>query len=117
MGYINILYMGQFLSDILIIVLFYFHYTKKMNQLPNPLLDFVYISGDFTPEKENCLAFTIRTNKDAVNASVEVIDFCKSKGISDQKSYYCGLCLEEMTVDTINRVFPKSKNKSCIRCK
>lgn len=110
---IKLMYLSAFISELLLVITLYVYYAVKMKRFPKSLSEYVYISRDFAHKKEDCLALTIKTNKEAVESSEKLIEFSRSKGLSETMSYYCGLCLEEMTTDTINRVFPKSKKKSC----
>ena len=50
---------------------------------------------------------TIKDMSEVVTVSEKVIAFCKENGIDDRRSKFSGLCLEEMTANTIENAVPK----------
>ena len=83
-------------------------YYSKTRRLPSPL-GICFIPDSMSVAPEDSIVTTVSTVEEVVNTSKQVVDFCKRKGLSSRASYYCGLCIEEMAVDTIVNRF-KSQN-------
>ncbi len=77
------------------------YYRIKMKKGPKSIFEVTYIPREISVPKENTLACTIQTEEEAAEVSQQLIDFCRSKGMGNKNSYYCGLAIEEMAVDTI----------------
>lgn len=55
--------------------------------------------------------FSVSNVDEVVQASSKAIDFCKENGIDKRRSYYCGLCLEEIAANSVEHGFAHSKEK------
>lgn len=112
---ITVLFLFAAVPEIMILISFVVYYRMKTKKLSTSLTKYVYIPRSFTVAKENTLALSLRSLDEVSTASETVVEFCKSKGLSEKKSFYCGLCLEEMAADTITNGFPKvKKNKGAV---
>ena len=61
------------------------------------------------------MAATISTTAQVISASEQVVEFCRSKGLSAKIAYYCGLCIEEMGADTILNRFQSERDTIDLR--
>lgn len=83
------------------IVMIVTYYLIKKRALPKSIFELTYIPSTFSVPAKDRFSDTIQTIEDAVNVSQKAIDFCISKNISEGMSYYTGLCIEEVAVNTI----------------
>ena len=94
------------------ILLCVIYFTVKAKRLPRGPGELAYLPSDLVSvPRENRFKATLRTVEEAAAVSQQAIDFCQNKGLSRKTAYYCGLCLEEMMMDTINNGFSKNKKK------
>ena len=101
MAAIAVVFSASALAEIITYISYCIYYMIKMKKTPKSIFDVAYIPREISVPKEDTLSFTIQTEEEASKVSRQVIDFCKSKGMGSKNSYYCGLAIEEMTVDTI----------------
>ena len=100
------------ICEIFTILAYAVYFTGKAKRLPRSPLELAYIpSNAVSAPRENRFKATLRTVEEAVAVSQQAIEFCRSKGLSSKTAYYCGLCLEEMMVDTITNGFTRGKRK------
>ncbi|MDO4939399.1 MAG: MATE family efflux transporter, partial [Lachnospiraceae bacterium] len=98
---IAVVFAATIINEVFTVTGYITYYTIKMKKMPKSLFEITYIPRSLGVAKEDTLALVIQNEASAVNVSSQVIDFCKSKGMSAGKSYYCGLAIEEMAVDKI----------------
>ena len=55
------------------------------------------------------LDITVRSIDEVVEVSGKIIDFCKAKGFDSRRSYFAGLCMEEMCGNVVEHGFNKDK--------
>lgn len=101
--------------EALLIVTFFVYSAMKTKSRNISLSRYVYIPRDFTVSKDDALAITIKEVDQATEASDRIVSFCKKKGMSEKDSYYCGLCVEEISVDKVNNCFEKKSDTLDIR--
>lgn len=105
----------SWIPELLITVSLFVYYVFRTHTFKLSLSHYIYIDRSLFVPKEDCLALTVDSLEDTVSASQKVIEFCKSKGISEKNSYYCGLCLEELAADTVIHGFGrKNRGKDSI---
>jgi anti-sigma regulatory factor (Ser/Thr protein kinase) len=54
------------------------------------------IPDDFGPSEQDRIDITVREMGDVEEVSVQVIDFCRMRGIDRRRAFFAGLALEEM---------------------
>lgn len=109
---IGVVFGASAAAEIITYISYCIYYTIKMKKTPKNIFEVAYIPREISVPKQDTLACTIQTEEEAATVSEQVIDFCKSKGMSSRYSYYCGLAIEEMTVDTIRNGKVKGIGKS-----
>lgn len=91
----------NFVSEILMMITLAVYFTLRAKRLPRNLGELAYVPSSISAPRENRMKAVIRQTEDCVDASERAIQFCLEKGVSRQKAMYCGLCIEEMTVDAV----------------
>ena len=100
------------ICELLTILAYAVYFTVKAKRLPRSPFELAYIPSDaVSAPRENRFKATLRTIEDATAVSQQVVEFCRGKGMDRKVAYYCGLCIEEMAVDTITNCFAKGKRK------
>lgn len=57
---------------------------------------------------------TVRIIAEVVEISGRVIDFCRSRGVDERRSFYAGLCMEEMAANIVEHGFTKDKKSHSV---
>lgn len=96
-------------SEVLLVAAYIVYYVMKTHGVPKSLFDITHIPDSLSAAPEDRLSATVQTTEEATALSQKVVDFCRSKGLPSRTAYFCGLCLEEMTVDTILHGFTRGK--------
>ena len=100
-------------SAVFISILIYICIKKKI--FITSLEDILLLPENFdVPENAQYIS-TITCEKDAINISEKIINFCSEHGIDKRKSYYTGLAIEEMSMIIINTGFNDGKNRIDIK--
>lgn len=111
---LTLVFLMATLSEVFFIASFVLYFIYKNKKYKPSLSEFVYVPRTFSVPKEDTLNLTVQTVQDATEASQKAIEFCKSKGFSDKNSMYCGLCIEELTVDTVLHGINKKNRRNSI---
>lgn len=98
---IPVLFLFAVGSEVLIVISLKIYYVMKGHSLFS--LNYVYIPNEIAVPMDCRYESTICSVDDAMKSSQGVIDFCKGKGLDKKKSYFCGLCIEEVCVDILSR--------------
>lgn len=84
----------------------------KRRKFPRKLKEIAYVPESFGIDSSDRYDATIRTMNSISEVSENAINFCKEKGLDSKKSYYCGLCIEELAVSIIEHGKEHKKNTS-----
>lgn len=76
---------------------------KKLGHFPRKLTEIVYIPETFGASDDCRLDAVIRSKTDVSEISQRIIRFCREKRMDEKTSFYCGLCVEEIAVLTLER--------------
>ncbi|MBE5847052.1 MAG: hypothetical protein E7300_05175 [Lachnospiraceae bacterium] len=69
--------------------------------------DWALLPASFGVSEGNCFEFSVGNVNDAVNVSDKAVDFCLAHGEDKTKSVMIGLCIEEITCNTVIHGFSK----------
>ena len=94
---------------ILIVILHAFFVNKRCAVDTESLMT---LSKDFGVSEENRIDLTIHGMEDVIHTSEQIIDFCKRRGVDPKRSYYAGLCMEEMAGNVVQHGFVDKKKHS-----
>ena len=86
----------------------------SLKRRPRSLEDLMAIPESFGAAEGERLDLTIRSMDEAVTVSRQIIDFCDSRGIDRRRSYFAGLCMEEMAANVITNGFPRGDQKHSV---
>ena len=100
---------GQFfLGDLLMLVTCAALYAYRAKRMPSSLRDITYVPDSLDAPAEDLFLMTIRSLEDTTTVSEALVSFAKAKGLPNKTAYYSGLCVEELTNNTVTHGFPKN---------
>ena len=86
----------------------------SLKRCPRNLEDMMAIPESFGATEDERLDLTIRSMDEAVTVSRQISDFCDRRGIDRRRSYFAGLCMEEMAANVITNGFPPGDRKHSV---
>lgn len=116
-GKVNPILMFLFpaLSELIMVLEYAVYFRIRTGIFPKSPFNIAYIPDSFYIPTEDRFSATVKSLKDAEEASENVITFCQEKGVDQKKSFYYGLCIEEICTDSILHRFRKdSKEENAI---
>ena len=109
----NGLYVSNVLNGVICFIVVVIAAWISAKKFPTSLEGLMAIPKTFGAGEEDRIDITVRSMDEVVNVSGKIIDFCRSKGIDPKRSYYAGLCMEEMAGNVVSHGFAKdNKNHS-----
>ncbi|MBR1663853.1 MAG: ATP-binding protein [Ruminococcus sp.] len=88
-------------------------YTCMVNKrFPTSIESLLVMRDDFGVPKEDRMDLTIRNEEEVLDTSKAVITFCKQHGIDHRRSFYSGLCIEEMAGNIVRHGFIAGRKNS-----
>lgn len=103
------------IPEVLMLITYAVYFTYKAKRLPRSITELTYIPSSISAPRENRFRATIRTQEDAIATSQDAIRFCLGKGMPTRTANYCGLCIEEMAMDTILNRFDQKERTIDLR--
>ena len=107
----NGLYISNVLNGVICFIVVVIAALISTKKFPTSLEGLMAIPKTFGAGEEDRIDITVRSMDEVVHVSGKIIDFCRSKGIDPKRSYYAGLCMEEMAGNVVSHGFTKD-NKS-----
>ena len=105
----NGLYVSNILNGIICCIVVIIAAWIPLKHFPRNLEDLMVIPEDFSPGADDRIDITVREVDQVINISQQIIDFCRNRGIDKRRSYFAGLCLEEMAGNVVTHGFSKDK--------
>lgn len=88
-------------------------YTCMVNKrFPTSIESLLVMRDDFGVPAEDRMDLTIRNEEEVLDTSKAVITFCKQHGIDHRRSFYSGLCIEEMAGNIVRHGFIAGRKNS-----
>ncbi len=110
----NGLYIANVLNGLLCCLVLAAFAWARNKRFPRSVEDLMAIPASFGVSAEDRMDLTVRTMEEVTTVSERVMDFCDSHGIDGRRSFYAGLCLEEMAGNIIEYGFPGGKKQHSI---
>lgn len=103
----NGLYLANILNGVACLIVIFLYARHELRRTPKSLEDLMAMPASFgLPESER-LDISVHSMEDVMDISNRVIAFCQERGIDRRRSYYAGLCLEEMAGNVVRHGFPQ----------
>ena len=107
----NGLYTANILNGFICAAVIFFGAWTAIRHVPRKLEHILLLPEDFgVPDRER-LDITVRNIDETMEVSRQVSSFCESRGIDARRSYFAGLCLEEMAGNVVLHGFTKDRKK------
>lgn len=103
------------LAVVVVLLLHTCWFTWQAKRLPRSPAELAYIPSTLSAPRENRMKGVLRTVEDCTTAAAQAEAFCLSKGMTPRDAMYCGLCIEEMAVDTVTNRFPDDSHTLDLR--
>ncbi|MBQ7186667.1 MAG: ATP-binding protein [Ruminococcus sp.] len=88
-------------------------YTVIVNRrLPRSIEDMLVLRSGFGVPEEDRMDISVRSEDDVLETSEAVIGFCTGHGLDYKRSYYSGLCIEEMAGNIVRHGFVRGRRNS-----
>lgn len=107
----NGLYISNVLNGVICLIVVVIASWIARKRFPTTLEGLMAIPDTFGAGDDDRIDITVRSMDEVVQVSGKIVDFCRSKGIDPKRSYYAGLCMEEMAGNVITHGF-KTDNRS-----
>ena len=101
----NGLYISNILNGFICFAVILIAAIIELKRFPKSLEDLMAIPDDFSPGAMDRLDITIHGMDEVINISERIVDFCKSCGIDKRRSFFAGLCMEEMAGNVVTHGF------------
>ena len=83
-------------------------------KFPKSIEDLMVIPEDFGADEEERIDISVRSMSEVLSVSQQVIDFSRSRGIDERRTYFAGLFLEEMAGNVVDHGFRKDHRKHSV---
>ena len=103
------LYLANILNGFICLGVILLFSIAEKKRFPGNLDDLMAISADFGPAENDRIDITVRKMEDVESVSMQVIDFCKGRGIDQRRSFFAGLALEEMAGNVVQYGFTRGR--------
>lgn len=81
-------------------------------RVPKSVEDLMTLPDDLGVPEDKCMDIAIRNMEDVTDTSKLIIEFCRRNGVDHRRSYYAGLCMEEMAMNIVKHGFNDGKKHS-----
>jgi anti-sigma regulatory factor (Ser/Thr protein kinase) len=102
---LNGLYVSNICNGVICFIIVLIASIIERKKFPTNLEGLMAIPAGIGVSEDDRIDITVRSIDDVVTVSQQVIDFCESKGFDSRRSYFAGLCLEEMTGNVVEHGF------------
>ena len=102
---LNGLYVSNICNGVICFIIVLIASIIARKKFPTNLEGLMVIPAGIGVSEDDRIDITVRSIDDVVTVSQQVIDFCESKGFDSRRSYFAGLCLEEMTGNVVEHGF------------
>ena len=102
---LNGLYVSNICNGVICFIIVLIASIIARKKFPTNLEGLMAIPAGIGVSEDDRIDITVRSIDDVVTVSQQVIDFCESKGFDSRRSYFAGLCLEEMTGNVVEHGF------------
>lgn len=110
----NGLYISNILNGLICCIVIVIAAWIALQRFPKNLEDLMVIPEDFSPGADDRIDITVREIDQVVSISQNIIDFCRSRGIDKRRSFFAGLCMEEMAGNIVTHGFSKDQRSHSV---
>lgn len=104
-------WIAHIVSDVLTALFPILYAWRRNRAFPKTAEELILLEPEFGVVEENRIDLTIDNMSEVINLSEKVIVFAKDHGIDAGRSFYAGLCVEEMAGNIVEHGFFKDRKK------
>ena len=105
-------WIGHALNGVYTTIIVFVYAWIINKRFPRKLDDYLALSESFGVPADKRLDISIHSYEDVINTSEQIIEFCHAAGVDKKRSFYAGLCLEEMASNIVQCGFVNKKKCS-----
>ena len=109
--HMNGLYIANILNGFVCAAIIIAYSIKHNHHFPRSMEDLLVIPENFGTEENERIDIGVSGLKEVPNISRQVIDFCRTRGIDERRSYFSGLAMEEIAGNIFEHGFQKDKRR------
>ena len=111
---INGVYWATILNSVFADLILVIYSIIRNKRFPRTMDDYMVIPADFGVAEGDRIDMTVRDMEDVVTISMKVNEFCREKGIDENRSYHASLFMEEMAGNVVDHGFSRDKKTHLI---
>ncbi len=104
------IWIAYVLNGVYTVLICWFFAWRSVGHMPRSLLDFIALPGDFGIPADRRLDLTIHSMEEVTETSRLIMEFCDRQGVDPRRSYYAGLCMEEMAANIVKHGFSDGRS-------
>ena len=108
---LNGLYVSNILNGVICLIVVVIFAVIETKKFPTSIEGLMAIPKRIGVDEDTRIDISIKSIDEVVDISGKIIEFCESKGIEKRRSFYAGLCMEEMAANIVTHGFAQD-NKS-----
>lgn len=105
------------LAELICIAILSISVFVRAGKITFDFADWLKLDADFGADTSNSMEFTVSSTEKDLNVTdkiIDVIEFCKERGVDERRSSLVGLCAEEMTNNTIIHGFKEGEEHTAV---
>ena len=103
------IWVAHVLSGVYTTIVVFGYACIKNKKFPTSIEQLICIPKNFGVDEDKRLDITIHNEEEVTDTSQLVMDFCRKQNIDKKRSYYAGLCMEEMASNIVKHGFSDGK--------
>lgn len=111
---INGLYIANILNGLLCCALIIIQAWMSRKRFPRTVEDLMAMPDSFGLPEDQRLDLTVRSSEEVIQVSRRIMAFLKERNYDPRKTYFAGLCLEEMAGNVVEHGFPKDRKRHSV---
>ncbi len=103
-------WLANFWSDLLMLVIILVSVFVLWKRIRLTVPDLLKLPENFGASADEFAEYTIREATDPSVVSETIIAFCRSRGVTEKKAFWAGLCVEELTSNILQHGASRKRN-------
>lgn len=111
---LNGLYVSNILNGVICFTVIVISAVIETKRFPTSMEGLMAIPRNIGVNEDQRIDITIKNIDEAVDISSRIVDFCKERGIDKRRSFFAGLCMEEMATNIVEHGFSRDSRSHSI---
>lgn len=107
-------YWANVINGVICALVVFFYAWAARKKCPRSLEDLMVIPEDFGAEEQNRIDISVKEIGEVETISLQVIGFCRERGVDERRSFFAGLALEEMAGNVVEHGFHEDRKKHSV---